>query len=198
MSFALPESYASYVAEPAVRTAVEHILGSKSLDVPETLEWNQLPDFHAAVLAAHQVRCDYASALQGLWDVVWQRAVDEAGIGEDLEAWSITDMASLGFGFDAKSLWDSGIFIRGYAREGCYIGLGVSLGLREARLNLWFGNENDQDRAAGFLSQDDWDPELDEAYGYWSRQGLARIEAGGVALERLNAAAARALAAVTG
>ena len=199
MSFCLPESYASYVAEPAVRTAVDHILGSKSLKVHETLDWDQLPDFHAAVLAAHQVRCDYASALQGLWDGVWQRAIDEAGIGKDLEAWSITDTAEwYGPGFDAISLWQEGVFARAYTRDDSRIGLGVVLDLREARLCLRFKNENNEDLAAGLLSQDDWDPELDEYYGYWSKKNIGRIEEGCVPLKRLKAAAASALAVITG
>ena len=199
MSFALPESYASYVTDPAVRTAVDHILVSKSLKVPETLDWDQLPDFHAAVLGAHQVRCDYASAIQGLWDAVWGKAIDEAGIGEDLEACSIADMASYGYGFDAVSLWQGpGVFARGYTRGDSYIGLGVNLNLREARLIFWYGNKNnDDDLAAGLLSQDDWDPEMGDE-GYQTRKGMARIEANGVALERLNRAAAGALAVITG
>ena len=199
MCYCLPESYASYVADPAVRTAVDHILGSKSLKVPETLDWNQLPDFHAAVLAAHQVRCDYASALQGLWDAVWPTAIDEAGIGEELEAYSIADMADWhGLGFDAESLWDPEVFTRAYTRGDSYIGLSVSLNLREAYLILWFGNETDEDLAAGLLSQDDWNSELDETYGRWSTKGLAPIRDGGVPLERLNAAANRALVAISG
>lgn len=198
MSFCLPESYASYVAEPAVMTAVEHILGSKSLKVPETLDWGQLPDFHAAVLAAHQVRCDYASAVQGLWDAVWGKAIDEAGIREDLAAWSIAETAGwYGVGVDAVSLFQERVFARAYTREESYIGLGVSLDLREARLIYWFGNANDDDLTAGLLSRDDWDPEQKD-YGYWSRKDLARIEAGRVPLKRLHPAAAGALAAITG
>ena len=198
MPFCLPESYASYVAEPAVRTAVDHILGSKSLKDYETLDWNQLPDFHAAVLAAHQVRCDYASALQGLWVAVWGKVIDEAGIGEDLEAWSIADTAGwYGLGFDAISLWQNCVFARAYTRGDSYIGLGVSLDLREARLIFWFGNENDEDLAADHWPQDGWDPEMWD-HGYQSRKGLTRIEAGCVPLKRLHAAAARALDAIAG
>ncbi len=194
MPFCLPESYASYVAEPAVQTAVDHILGSKLLKVPDGLDWGQLPDLHAADLGAHQVRCDYASALQGLWDGVWGKAIDEAGIGERLKAWSISDTADwYGLGFDAISLWRNGVFARAYTRDEFWIGLGVSLDLREARLCLWFGNENDEDLADGLLSQDDWDPELDEYYGYWSKKNLARIEVGCVPLKRLKAAAVKAL-----
>ena len=157
------------------------------------LGWDQLPDFHAAVLAAHQVRCDYASAVQGLWDAVWERVVSE-----DLEAWSIAEAAHwYGLGFDAKSLWQNEVFARAYTRGDSWIGLGVCLDLREVRLCLWFGNEKDEDLAAGLLSQDDWDPELDEDYGYWSKKDLARIEGGCVPLKRLKTAAAGALLAIT-
>lgn len=198
MPLCLPESYASYVAEPAVQTAVDHILGSKSLEIPEGLDWGQLPDFHAAVLAAHQVRCDYASAVQGLWDTVWQRAIDEAGIGKDLEAWSISDTATwYGLRFDAESLFWNDVFARTYTREISYIGLGVSLDLHEARLIFWFGTENNDDLAADHWPQDGWDAEIWD-HGYRSQKGLARIEEGCVPLKRLKAAAACALAVITG
>lgn len=201
MSFALPESYASYVADPAVRTAVDHILVNKSLDVPEALDWDQLPDFHAAVLGAHQVRCDYASAIQGLWDAVWGKAIDEAGIGPDLEADSIAETAPWygGVGFDAEALFRDGVFARRHTRGDSYVGLGVNLDLREAQLIFSLVNEKDEDLAADLLSRDEWEPEQNEkGYGYWSTRGLGPIRDGGVPLERLSAAAARALAAVAG
>ncbi len=204
MPFALPDSYASYVADPAVRTAVEHILDSRSLKVPDELDWDRLPDFHAAVLAAHQVRCDYASALQGLWDAVWQRAIDETGIGEGLQAWSIADTAGwFGVRFDAEFLFRENVFARVYTKGDFHIDLGVSLGpgldLRETHLTFWFGDENNKDLAAELLPRDEWDSlDPDAGYGYWSRRGLARMDAGEVPLERLNAAAARALSAISG
>ncbi|MDE0408283.1 MAG: hypothetical protein OXN81_10525 [Alphaproteobacteria bacterium] len=198
MPFALPESYASYVAEPAVKTAVDHILGSKSLRVPDTLDWNELPDFHAAVLAAHQVRCDFASALQGLWNAVWPTAIDEAGIGGDQEAWSIAEAARwYGVGFDAESLWGPGVFTRAYTRADSYMGLGVNLDLLEARLIFWFGDQNEKDLVGNRLPTDEWASEQSD-YGYWSTMGLAPIRDGSVSLERLNAAASRALVAITG
>lgn len=199
MCFPLPPSYASYVTDPAVRTAVDHILGSKSLKGHETLDWGELPDFHAAVLAAHQVRCDYASALQGLWDAVWPTAIDEAEIGASLEAYSISDMADWHeLGFDANSLWDADVFTRAYTLGDSYVGLSVSLNLREAHLVLWFGDQDDNDLALDLLPSDDWNSELDETYGHWSTKALAPIRDGGVPLERLNAVANRALVAITG
>lgn len=197
MSYCLPESYASYVADPAVRTAVDHILTSKLLEVPEGLDWSQLPDFHAAVLAAHQIRCEYATAVQRLWDAVWQTAIDEAGIGENLEALSIAKTAELYAGVDAVSLFRDGAFTRGYVRGDSRIYLGVSLDLREAWLIFWVGNANYDDLTADLLSQNDWSPEPDE-WGYWSKKDLARIEGSCVPLKRLKAAAAGALAAIIG
>lgn len=202
--FPLPESYTSYVADVAVRTAVDHILANQLVEIPEALVWNQLPDFHAAVLAAHQVRCDYPSTLQGLWDAVWQRAIDKAPIVQELEPWSIADTANwYQVRFDAMSLWQNGVFARAYTRQDSYIGLGVSLGIRDARLTFWFGDEDDQDLASDLLPQDDWNPEPED-YGYCSKAGLAPIREDSeppkrcVPLTGLNAAAARALAAIAG
>ena len=78
-NFTLPESYCAYLEDAAVRSAIDHILDGKKLEVPADLEWDRLPDFHAAVLAAHQVRCDYANALHGLWSKVWQPALENCG-----------------------------------------------------------------------------------------------------------------------
>ncbi len=95
--------------------------------------------------------------------------------------------------------FESGIFARAYTRGDSWVGLGVGLALDEARLTFWFENKDGEDRAAGLLSQDDWDPDLDDNYGYWSRKGLARIEEGCVPLERLHPGSVGALAtAITG
>ena len=62
--YQIPESYRAYCTNPAVRTAVDHILSkSNKLDVPSDIEWDELPKFHRAVLSAHQVRCEYAMYL---------------------------------------------------------------------------------------------------------------------------------------
>ena len=197
MPFTLPESYASYVADPAISTAVDHILESESLEVPDVLEWNQLPDFHAAVLAAHQVSCEYASALQRLWDEVWGRAIDEAPIGQELEARSITDTAERNkLEFNARSLWENEVFVRTYTRGDFSIDLGIKLSRSYARLMFWFGDDGNENGADNFLPEDDWDLDEQTDYGCESRRDLARINAGGIPLERLNEAAARALAAI--
>ena len=89
MHFSLPESFAAYVSQRDVKAAVDHILNSKSLEVPADLDWEHLPDFHAAVLAAYQVRSDYATALHQLWNEVWQPVLDSSDI--EIQALSIAE-----------------------------------------------------------------------------------------------------------
>ena len=199
MPCTLPESYSAYVADAAVRTAVDHILDRGTIEVPETLDWNQLPDLHTADLGAHQVRCEYASALLCLWNAVWRRALDQFDSCQDLEPLSISETQQwYEFSFDPKSLWHNGAFARGYRIAGFKMGLGVSLDVHEARLCLWFGNEDDDDCVARRLSRRDWDPDFDDTFGYWTTKDMARIAGGHVELDRFNSVADRALAAIRG
>ena len=199
MPCALPESYSAYVADAAVRTAVDHILDRGTIEVPETLGWNQLPDLHTADLGAHQVRCKYASALLCLWNAVWQRALDQFDSCQDIEPLSIYETQQwYGLSFDPTSLWDDSVFARGYRIARFKMGLGVTLDVRQARLCLWFGSEDDHDRVDNRLSPDDWDPDFDDTFGYWTTKDMARIADGHVELDRLNSVADRALAAIRG
>ena len=112
--FTLPESYCAYCNDNAVQAAVDHILdvAGENLEVPPDLEWCRLPDFNAAVLGAHQVRCDYATALHGLWIKVWQHALDHCGFAARLVPLSFQqhqelleqDLLSY-FPYDTYSLW---------------------------------------------------------------------------------------------
>ena len=83
MAFKLPASYRAYCADPAVRTAVDHILESKSLSLPAYIKWSDLPAFHRMVLSAHQVRCEYAMFLIEFWDAVWGRSLRKVRLGSD-------------------------------------------------------------------------------------------------------------------
>ena len=110
----LPESYRAYCADPAVRTAVDHILESKSLSLCAGIKWKHLPAFHRAVLSAHQVRCEYAIFLIELWDAVWGRALEKIQLGDDTEALSIAK-TEVGWEqkLDTNTVWNSW-FIRGF------------------------------------------------------------------------------------
>ena len=126
-NFTLPPSFRSYCKDRAVRSAVDHILDcGKKLKVPADLEWDRLPDFHAAVLAAHQVRCDYATALHGLWNEVWQPALDDCGFADSLEPLSLNEAQEYSdYPGDAYSLWAEELLERVYDKDGRKLGLGV-------------------------------------------------------------------------
>ena len=94
MPVQIPESYRAYRTDRAVRTAVDHILESKSLSVPADLEWDDLPKFHRAVLSAHQVRCEFAIFLHELWDEVWQPAVERSEM--ELTPYTVADTQEYG------------------------------------------------------------------------------------------------------
>ena len=201
MVFTLPESYADYATQKEIKTAVDHILDSKSLEIPPDLDWDQLPDFHAAVLAAHQVRCEYASAIQSLWDDIWQAILYSSGL--ELEACTIAETREYEKGsnisFDTKYLWDNEEFYRHFCMNGYRIILGIMLKPDKARLWLWFGDESDANNRTEELlhSISDWyldDKEGDYLYGY-SKES-APISGGSIQIDQLKAAAKRALAAV--
>ena len=201
MLFVLPESYASYSTQKDVRAAVDHILNSKSLEGPSDLEWNQLPDLHAAVLAAHQVRSEYASALQRLWDEVWQTSMDEYGF--EAEACSITEQQGLvGYCVDTKSIWEDGQFVRVFRTKNVGIELAVALDISGAQLWMWFGDKTFENGDTPNLlrSAADWYVEEDEYdglfYGYTNKK-LGPMSGGSVELDGLNIAAARALERMT-
>ena len=126
-NFTLPPSYRAYCKDRAVLSAVDHVLNcGKKLEIPPDLEWNQLPDFHAAVLAAHQVRCDFAMALHSLWNKVWQSALDDCGFADPLEPLSFNKGQEYsGYLSDTYSLWDPGFLERVYAAGDHRIGLGA-------------------------------------------------------------------------
>lgn len=82
MPFEIPESYRTYRNDTAVRTAVDHLLDSadnNKLNLPADIEWKDLPGFHRAVLAAHQVRSDYSIFLIDLWNAIWPPTLRKSG-----------------------------------------------------------------------------------------------------------------------
>ena len=196
-NFTLPESYRAYCKERAVQSAVDHVLNcGRRLEVPADLEWDRLPDFHAAVLAAHQVRCDFATALHELWSRVWQPALDDCGFADSLEPLSLHEQQELlDDPCDTYSLWDPGVLERVYDRGDHRIGLGVWVDTEQAWLAIWLLDGQGNDRTATLALGDDWVSELDDEGYLCSRDELARFSNDGccIPLEPLNRAAQRAL-----
>lgn len=194
-NFTLPESYCAYCKYRAVQSAVDHVLNSgKKLDVPADLEWDRLPDFHAAILAAHQVRCDFATALHGLWKAVWQPALDDCGFADVLEPLSFNERPDYsGYPCDTYSLWEEELLERVYDKDGRKLGLGVENDGKQAWLTIRLLDGKGQDQLTSRTLGSDWDSEPDEEEYLYTREKLAPVTDGSIALEPLNRAARRAL-----
>ena len=198
-NFTLPPSYRAYCKDRAVQSAVDHILDcGKKLKIPVDLEWDRLPDFHAAVLAAHQVRCDYATALHGLWNEVWQPALDDCGFADSLEPLSFNEAQEYsGYPSDTYSLWVEALLERVYDKDGHKLGLGVEADLKQAWLTIWLLDLDGKgmELTTRLAQGGDWVSELDEEGYLYSRDELARFSNDGccIPLDPLNRAAQRAL-----
>ena len=196
-NFTLPESYRAYCKDRAVQSAVDHVLHcGEKLKVPADLEWDRLPDFHAAVLATHQVRCDFATALHGLWKAVWPPALDDCGFADSLEPLSLHEQQEfLDYPCDTYSLWDPGFLERVYDAGDHRIGLGVWVDNEQAWLAIWLLDGQGNDRTADLALGDDWVSELDDEGYLYSRDELARFSNDSccIPLDPLNRAARRAL-----
>jgi len=191
MPFTFTKSYRTYLKDPAARSAVDYILGSKKPEVPADLEWDRLRDFHAAVLAAHQVRCEYAIGLCGLWERVWQPGLDNCDFTDSLAPLSFNESQVLDcYPSDTYSLWE-GVLERVYDKDGYRLSLGVSSDLRHAWLTLWLLNREGENLTTSLVQGGDW--RLGE-HGYlYTREKLAPITDDGIELVPLNRVAGWAL-----
>lgn len=76
----IPQSVFDYMTKDGIRSAVDHLLASRSSDFPEEINsWDETRNYHRALLAAYQVRQEHIIFLIDLWDAVWGRALQEAG-----------------------------------------------------------------------------------------------------------------------
>ena len=182
-----------------MQEAVDHILDAKSLHVPVDLEWDDLPSFHRAVLAAHQAQCEYAIFLHELWSAVWKPALDACDIG----------ISSLGRIADTPEWWDLELDTHALWLNGV---LGHVLDIADTKFALSPGVVVDNERALLWLSlhEDKFDPitgldlgadwpseDVDEDGFPHTRKELAPIaDDGSVDLDALRKAATDALAAV--
>ena len=203
MPIQVPESYRAYCKNRAVQEAVDHILG-KSLHVPADLEWDDLPSFHRAVLAAHQARCEYAIFLHELWNAVWKPALDAHGFGKKLKPRTIADTEEqCNQKLDTHTLWFQAWFGQALdiADTNLVLCPGVTVDETDLdkvllRFSLW-NTEDNVDLITGLDLGADWRSEDVEDGWARSRTELAPIaDDGGLDLDALRKAAADALAAI--
>lgn len=204
MAFALPESYRAYCTDPAVRTAVDHILASAdrrgTLSLPADIAWKDLPAFHRAVLSAHQVRCEFSVFLIELWDAVWQRALDEGALDRRLDDRTVSQTEEwVDAKLDTHSVWDNGWFGRVFDIRGAdlQLGLAVMHALPEGvKLGLCLWDTDHTDHTTGRDFGDAW-AEPDEEGWINTGEDLAPIrDDGTVDLDPLRKAVADALISI--
>ena len=148
------------------------------------------------MLAAHQVRCDFATALHGLWKAVWPPALEDCGFANSLEPLSLHEQQEfLDYSCDTYFLWETGFLERVYDAGDHRIGLGVCVDTKQAWLAIWLLDGQGNDLTANLPLGDDWDPDLDDEGYRYSRDGLARFSNDGccIPLDPLYRAARRAL-----
>lgn len=204
MPIQVPESYLAYCKDRAVQEAVNHILNDNSLHVPADFEWDELPNFHRAVLAAYQVECEFAIFAHDLWNAVWKPALDACDIRKKIAPRTIADTAEwCDRKLDTRTIWWSGWFGQALdvadttlvlcpgveMNEDSYAKARLSLSLRDA--------EDEDDQITGLDLGADWSSEdLEDG---WARTGrdLAPIaDDGSIDLDALRKAAADALTAI--
>ena len=204
MPIQVPESYRAYCKDRAVQEAVNHILNAKSLPVPADIEWDDLPKFHRAVLAARQVQCDYAIFVHELWNAVWKPALDARGFGKKLKPWTIADtQEQCNQKLDTHTLWYQAWFSQVLDIADTNLMLFPGVGIGEAALDkvrLWLSLRDTKDNVDLITGLDlgaDWRSEDVEDGWALSRRELAPIaDDGGLDLDALRKAAADALAAI--
>ena len=202
MPFPMPESYRAYCTDPAVRTAVDHILlatGRKgALSLPPDIDWKDLPAFHRAVLSAHQVRCEFAILAIDLWNAVWQPALAECGFDSSRDACTVSRTEELiDLKLDTHSVWELKWFSRCFEIRGggdLQLYLAVIHELPEAlQLGFCLWGADGTDHTTGCDFGDEWPKEPGEEGWIYTGKDLAPIQDGTIDLGSLHTAAADAL-----
>ena len=75
MIYILPESVFRYLKEPSVQGGVDAVLEYGIKKLPPGLEWEELPQYNRAALAAVSVQVDWSLALHDLWSAIWPESV---------------------------------------------------------------------------------------------------------------------------
>lgn len=71
MQLKITDSLHDYLHNPSVATAVDSLLSQKSDEMRLYVEWEEITDYHNALLMAYKVRHDYVIFLKQAWDKVW-------------------------------------------------------------------------------------------------------------------------------
>ena len=125
---------------------------------------------------------------------MWQPALDDCGFAGSLEPRSFSEQLDYVGPCDTYSSWETDFLERAFDKGDHKFGLGVEIGLRQARLTIWLLDGNDDDLTTDLNLGVDWVTELDDEGYLYSCDELARFSNDGccIPLDPLNRAAERA------
>lgn len=168
----VPESVLCYCTQPAIATAINLLLARKRPNVPEALQWAEVPSYYRAILSARQTQVEYAMLLARAWSSVWP----EARTGWTLRAPASSKRSDLAI--DVENVWDQSCFGRRFERGGTALELYVGLETAQAgvRAGFWMGDAKEATIYPEGLEQAGW--EFSDEYGsYWTPEALVPLRA---------------------
>jgi hypothetical protein len=101
----MPATVASFLTDPAVRTAVEALLAVKADTLPPGLEWLDLDTYYRARGGAELTRHDMAHFLRQLWQFVWG-----SRIGPHWKPAPIGELIDEEYAVTPEQIWDEKSF----------------------------------------------------------------------------------------
>ena len=168
----VPESVLAYFNKPSVATAIDLLLTGKQHKVPDALQWQEVPSFYSACLAARQAQVEYAVFLAQLWTAIWQ---------DGPKGWHPCPPASQGrkdLSIGVENIWECRCFSRRFERDGRAIELYVYLGTAQAgvQLGVWFADKNERPIHGDDLREAGWEI-FPEDGTFWTPERAAELSA---------------------
>ena len=157
----MPATVASFLTDPAVRTAVEALLAVKAETLPPGLEWGDLDTYYRARGGAELTRHDMAHFLRQLWQCIWG-----SRIGPHWKPAPISELVDEEYSVTPEQIWDEKSFTV-YHYQKPYV-LFTDIRLEPHALSIAFSIEDEKD----VLIEDDfspfrWSDEDDENWSGW-------------------------------
>lgn len=157
----LPATVASFLSDPAVRTAVEALLAVDADTLPPGMEWTDLETYYRACGGAELTRHDMAHFLRRLWMKIWG-----VQIGPHWRPAPLSELVDEEYAVTPERIWDEKSFTV-YHYQKPYV-LYTDVKLEPNALSIAFSIEDEED----VLMEDDfppfrWSDEDDESWSGW-------------------------------
>lgn len=158
----VPESFRSYLNNPAVRTAVNTLLEKPDKIPRDDFRWPELRQYHEALFSACRVRHDYTIMLFDLMEELCLMPANEKGLkGIPLRDKSCYDKESLP---TPHAIWEEGLYYYLNVSKGKGI-IGFCLGWDGSDGNLDILLSTEEVELEELQPQDKWS--LNEETGWW-------------------------------